>query len=168
MPLSIEIKSGDKIIVNGAVIENAGPNTKLVVHNQAAVLRGKEVMTEEDSQTPASRTYFALQNAYIFPVHEEHYLNQFNELLDDYVKAAPSARPIADEVREIIAEGGLYKALKAAQKLVRHENEVLGNMVRQLRSTLAELEASEQGSDGQPALAGPDDRPPEADDDPGT
>ena len=59
----IEIKSGDKLIINGAVIENTGSNTKLLIHNQASILRQKEVMSEEDSITPAARVYFALQCA---------------------------------------------------------------------------------------------------------
>ncbi len=63
----IEIKSGDKLIINGAVIEITGSNTKLLIHNQVSIHRQKEIMSEEESVTPAARVYFALQCAYIFP-----------------------------------------------------------------------------------------------------
>ena len=66
MPLSIDFKAGDKIIINGAVIENLGSNSTISIHNEAAILRGKEVLSAEDSTTPASRIYFTLQCAYIF------------------------------------------------------------------------------------------------------
>ena len=57
MPLSIDFKAGDKIIINGAVIENLGSNSTISIHNQAAILRGKEILSAEDSTTPASRIY---------------------------------------------------------------------------------------------------------------
>ncbi len=90
MPLALDLKHGDKIIVNGAVIENSGHNTQILVHNDAAILRGKEIMIESSASTPASRAYFALQCAYIFPNARQNYLAAFDELLVDYVKAAPA------------------------------------------------------------------------------
>ena len=91
MPLTIDFKAGDKIIINGAVIENLGSNSKLSVHNQAAILRGKEILSEEDSKTPASRVYFALQCAYIFPQAQAEYVASFEAFLNEYLVACPSA-----------------------------------------------------------------------------
>ena len=125
MPLSIDFKSGDKIIINGAVIENLGSNSKLSVHNQAAILRGKEVLSAEDSKTPASRIYFALQCAYIFPMKTGEYVEAFEKLMDEYVGACPSATDIADNIRALVGKEQLYKALKAAQDLIQHEAEIL-------------------------------------------
>lgn len=132
MPLSIDFKSGDKIIINGAVIENLGSNSKISVHNQAAILRGKEILSAEDSTTPASRIYFALQCAYIFPQKEEEYIAAYRGLLDDYVTACPSAEPIAEEIRGLVDAGQLYRGLKTAQKLIGHEGEVLHSLVDEL------------------------------------
>ena len=47
MPLMIEIKSGDKPIINGAVIEKTVPNTKLLTHNQVPILHQKDAMLED-------------------------------------------------------------------------------------------------------------------------
>ncbi len=73
MPLKIDFKSGDKMVINGAVVENVGPNTKLLVHNESAILREKEILSVADSTTPASRVYFSLQCSYIFPQKRDEY-----------------------------------------------------------------------------------------------
>ncbi|HEY1723582.1 MAG TPA: flagellar biosynthesis repressor FlbT [Magnetospirillaceae bacterium] len=128
MPLALDLKHGDKIIVNGAVIENSGHNTQILVHNDAAILRGKEIMIESSASTPASRAYFALQCAYIFPNARQNYLAAFDELLVDYVKAAPSARTIGHDIVEKLTNNSLYSALKAARKLVAHEKKLMGDL----------------------------------------
>jgi flagellar protein FlbT len=128
VPLALDLKHGDKIIVNGAVIENSGHNTQILVHNDAAILRGKEIMIESAASTPASRAYFALQCAYIFPNARQNYLAAFDELLVDYIKACPSARPIGHDIVEKLTNGTLYSALKASRKLVAHEKKLMGDL----------------------------------------
>ena len=128
MPLTIDFKAGDKIIINGAVIENLGSNSKLSVHNQAAILRGKEILSEEDSKTPASRVYFALQCAYIFPQAQAEYVASFEAFLNEYLVACPSAGEIGDVIRKEVGQGLLYKGLKSAQKLIVHESNLLQSL----------------------------------------
>ena len=136
MPLSIDFKAGDKIIINGAVIENLGSNSKLSVHNRAAILRGKEILSAEDSNTPAARVYFALQCAYIFPERRGEYLETLEKLLDEYITACPSAQPIAEKIRENVAGEQIYKGLKSAQKLIEHEGELLRSLGTVLEGTV--------------------------------
>jgi len=142
LPLLIDIKPGDKVIINGAVIENAGGNTKLFVHNQAAILRGKEVLSEADCGTPASRAYFALQCAYIFPDKHDEYLPKFDKLLDDYLAACPSAKSVGEQIREEIKGDKLYKALKSAQKLILHEGDLLRSMQQKVSEVAADAETT--------------------------
>ena len=138
MPLSIDFKAGDKIIINGAVIENLGSNSKLSVHNQAAILRGKEILSEQDSTTPASRVYFALQCAYIFPQKQAEYVETFEGFLAEYVAACPSAGEIAGLIREQVAEGQLYKGLKSAQRLIEHEGQLLRALGEEIEEAVAD------------------------------
>lgn len=140
MPLLIDFKEGDRLIINGAVIENNGAHTRILVHNQAAILRGKEVLSEEESRTPASRAYFALQCAYIFPDRQAEYLKAFDGYLNDYIAACPSAMSISEEIREKLAADQIYKAMKSAQKLIFHENGVL-------KSLEGDLENLQRGDD---------------------
>lgn len=125
MPLKLDLKTGVRLVINGAVIENIGPNTKLLVHNESSILREKEILSVDDSTTPASRAYFALQCAYMFPQEKEKYLELFQKLMTDYIKALPSASEISDHISLALDEGKLYKALKGAQDLVRHEAQIL-------------------------------------------
>ncbi len=125
MPLMIEIKSGDKLIINGAVIENTGSNTKLLIHNQVSILRQKEIMSEEDSATPAARVYFALQCAYIFPHKKTQYLTSFDEYVRQFADASQSSAPIISKIIKEVREDRLYQALKAAQDLLKHEKELM-------------------------------------------
>lgn len=132
MPLKLEFKSGDKLMINGAVIENIGPNAKLLVHNEAAILRNKEVLSEADEATPAARVYFALQCAYMFPDSADKYLKMFGGYLNDYAQACPSAQPIAEEIQDNVASGKLYKALKKTHKLIAHESNILQQLKQDL------------------------------------
>ena len=144
MPLTIDFKAGDKIIINGAVIENLGSNSKLSVHNQAAILRGKEILSEEDSKTPASRVYFALQCAYIFPQAQAEYVASFEAFLNEYLVACPSASEIGDVIRKEVESGLLYKGLKSAQKLIVHESDLLQSLGEDI-----EVAVSDQNNDGE-------------------
>ena len=55
MPLRIKLPAKEKIIINGAVIENAGEATTIILHNRVDILRRTEVWTEQDALTPARR-----------------------------------------------------------------------------------------------------------------
>ena len=139
MPLVLEFKSRDKIIINGAVIENGGPHAKLVVHNQAAILRGKEILSDEDAKTPASRIYFSLQCAYIFPGGKDQYLDAFSRYIEEYLHACPSAGPMAREVVDEVKAGRLYKALRASQKLIKHEATLVEGLEHEVSSAIKTL-----------------------------
>jgi flagellar protein FlbT len=128
MPLLIDFKAGEKIIINGAVIENVGPNAKLRVHNESTILRGKEVISSMEDATPARRVYFALQCAYIFPQNRDEYLEMFGRFINDYVTACPSAMAIAGKIVKEVDEGHYYSGLKATQKLLKHESDILSKV----------------------------------------
>lgn len=133
MPLKLEFKSGDKLMINGAVIENIGTNAKILVHNEAAILRNKEVLSKTDEATPAARVYLSLQCAYMFPDQADKHMETFGEHLNDYVQACPSAKDIAQDIQNAVAEGKIYKALKKTHKLIAHE----ANVLQQFHTDLA-------------------------------
>ena len=129
MPLKINLKKGQKIILNGAVIENTNPRSiNFTLMNEASVLRDSDVLTAEDACTPASRVYFNLQGLYIFPEQKEKYSQNLNVFLEDYENAVASAKPLTYAIREKIQDGELYSALRLARKLIEHETKVLDNV----------------------------------------
>jgi flagellar protein FlbT len=105
MPLRIKLPSKERIIINGAVLENAGEATTIVLHNRADILRRKEVMSEEDAQSPARRVYYALQCAYMFDEERPRYKQMASEFLKQYLEAAPSAAEIGGKIRSEL-DGG--------------------------------------------------------------
>jgi len=125
VPLKLEFKAGDKLMINGAVIENIGANAKILIHNEAAILRNKEVLSEADEATPAARVYLALQCAYMFPDQSDKYMELFGQYLNDYIQACPSAQDIAKDIQDNVAQGRIYKALKKTHGLIAHEATVL-------------------------------------------
>ena len=137
MPLKVQLRKGQKIIINGAVLENiASHNVSLLVMNDAAILRDSDILTAEEAVTPASRVYYELQCSYLFPQERGKHLQQFEEFMADYLEAAPSSLPVALEIQQMIAAGEYYSALKASQKLIEHERKVLTHVQERLGQEL--------------------------------
>lgn len=129
MPLKINLKKGQKIILNGAVIENTNPRSiNFTLMNEASILRDTDILTVEEACTPASRIYFTIQGMYLFQDKREEYSQNVNLLLDEYEHAAPSSKPITYEIRDTLMNDELYSALRLARKLIEHENKVLDNV----------------------------------------
>jgi flagellar protein FlbT len=119
MPLSIPLPAGAKIIINGAVLENAGSaNISLVVHNKANILRDKDVLTQAEANTPAKEIYHAVQNAYLFEGNRQEWLALSNQLLDQYGARAPETLPQLTHIRGLMNDDKLYNALRATRRLI--------------------------------------------------
>ncbi len=128
MPLTINLKPGEKLIVNGVVLQNAHHAAKLVVHNEAALLREKDIITEEAANTPARRIYFTVQCLYLFPAKSELYLPIIHRFLGEFSEAAPSTLPLLRKIEQELAADHLYPALKTAKQLIAKEQEILNGV----------------------------------------
>jgi len=125
MPLKLSLPRGEKLVVNGAVIKNDGPDVNLVFENQAHILRQKDIMTLEDATTPARHVYLSIQCAYMLPDRRVDHLRDFITLLGEFREAAPSANTLANKIQERVDDGDLYGALKACRELMDYEAEIL-------------------------------------------
>ncbi len=125
MPLTLKLEPRKKIIINGAVIENIGAATSIVIHNNVNVLKAKDVLTEADANSPARRVYYAVQCAYLFEQGRDEYVALFNRLAEEYLGAAPTAATVVAEVRKELVSARFYAALRACRKLIEHEAERL-------------------------------------------
>jgi flagellar protein FlbT len=128
MPLTINLKPGEKLIVNGIVLQNSHHAAKLIVHNEATLLREKDIIAEEAANTPARRIYFAAQCLYLFPEKSAHYLPIIHRFLGDFAEAAPSTLPLLQKIEQEIAAGQLYQALKTGKQLIAKEQEILNGV----------------------------------------
>lgn len=127
MALKLTLKPEEKVIVNGAVIANGGAKTTLSIENSAIILRQKDILTEEQANTPAKRIYFCLQLAYLDSDHERDYLEKANLLVRDFVEAAPTGevKQILEAVGTDVSSRNYFKALKQLKKLIAYEEKRL-------------------------------------------
>ena len=126
MSLKVELKPHERLIVGNCVITNSDQRTRLFIDGKSPILREKDILTEATATSPARRIYFAVQLMYlednIATMRQEYFA-----LVNDIVTAAPSCVPIVDEINNDILTGSLYKALKAAKRLIQHEQDILTN-----------------------------------------
>ena len=61
MALVIDLKPGEKILIGDAVITNDAQRTRLHIAGDAAILREKDVMQEDEADTPCKRIYYIIQ-----------------------------------------------------------------------------------------------------------
>ena len=130
MPLAINLRPNERLIVNGVVIQNSAAGAKLLIHNNAAVLREKDIISEQNANTPARRIYFAIQCRYLFPGKDETYLPLVHQFIEEFAAAAPSTSALVDEIRRHVDEGQFYQALKSAKQLIAREQEILNGFPR--------------------------------------
>ena len=126
MALKVELKPGEKLLVGNCVITNSDQRTRLFIDGNAPILREKDILTSETANTPAKRVYLAVQLMYI-DEDEEKAKQSYLELSRDFVEAVPSAIGIIDQINNEILTGSLYKALKAAQRLIEYEQDLLNH-----------------------------------------
>ena len=126
MALKVELKPGEKLLVGSCIITNSDQRTRLFIDGRAPILREKDILTAETANTPAKRIYLAVQLMYI---EEDIGLtrDQYFALINDFLEAVPSSTEIVNQINNEILTGQLYKALKAAQRLIEYEQDLFSN-----------------------------------------
>jgi flagellar protein FlbT len=124
VPLKIELKPNERVIIGDCVVTNAGPRTRLQIDGGVPILREKDIMTVRRANSPAKRVYLAVQLLYTSRgAHDHHAL--YLQLARDVLNVMPDARCFIDGINNRILTGELYKALKDARKLIEYEEESL-------------------------------------------
>ena len=123
MPLRVELKPFERIIIGETVIINSGTRTSFLIDGEAPILREKDTVTAETANTPVKRLYLCVQTMYLkndIPRYRAAYLG----FVKDLREAVPASRDLIDAVNSHIASGALYKALKEIRKLMKLEAEL--------------------------------------------
>ena len=126
MSLKVELKPHERLIIGNCVVTNSDQRTRLFIDGTAPILREKDILTAETATSPAKRIYFAVQLMYLED-DISSLRGEYFSLVNDIVAAAPSCLPIIDEINNDILTGALYKALKAAKRLMQYEQDLLSN-----------------------------------------
>jgi flagellar protein FlbT len=129
MALKVELKPGERVIIGDCVVTNSDQRTRLLIEGETPILREKDILTPETANTPAKRVYLCVQLMYLAKDSGPHHETYF-QLIRDIVQAAPSTWPYVEAINNNILTGEIYKALKAAKKLIAYEEGLLNNAAR--------------------------------------
>ena len=117
MPLKIELKPHESIIIGEALITNENSRTRFYIDGDVPILREKFILREKEANTPAKRVYFIVQQMYLSKNNKE-LQKLFIEYVRDLQTAAPSLRPYVTPVGEAVVIGDFYDAIKQASNLL--------------------------------------------------
>ena len=126
MALVIDLKPGEKILIGDAVITNDSQRTRLHIAGDSPIMREKDVMQEEQANTPCNKVYFIVQCMYLAP-DPSSYHDKYFQLVNVIQKASPTCTIFFMQINEQIINGSYYKALKLAKQLIKHEEELIAN-----------------------------------------
>ena len=128
MPLRISLKAGERLIVGGAVVRNGKSRCDLLIENDVPILRGSEVLSLDDADSPCRRIVFAIQLMYVDPDHAVEHCSLYAQLVQEVLQASPSMTPLMAEISERVAAGQFYPALKLGRKLIAYEEELISHV----------------------------------------
>jgi flagellar protein FlbT len=126
MSLKVELKPGERLIVGKCIITNADQRTRLFIDGKVPILREKDILSPATADSPAKRIYLAVQLMYL-DENIETLRGEYFSLVTDMVRAAPSTIALIDNINNEILTGSLYKALKAAKKLIQYEQDLISH-----------------------------------------
>ena len=125
--LAVKLKPGERLVVNGAVLQNGAARNVLYFVNRASILRERDVMQEEQAVTPTSRVYFIVQLMLLDPKDAAIYRENFEQLMTALLRAfrsPPILKALTDCVRWV-REQDYYKALAALRPVLDYEAKLL-------------------------------------------
>ncbi|KAA2212104.1 flagellar biosynthesis repressor FlbT [Teichococcus oryzae] len=125
--LVIELRAGDKLLVNGASLQFK-TRTTMLVSNHVRFLFGRQIMEAEDATTPARRIYLAMQGAYVCEEQERAALVQAARALTEAYIAATTTEAVRQVLRLALAEmeaGEFWNAMRRVRTLFAHDDALL-------------------------------------------
>jgi len=125
MALKISLKPHERMIIGGAVITNGHTRSDFIIENNAPILRQKDIMREQDANSPCKRIYMVIQLMYVDEKNLTTYHNLYWKLVRSLIKAAPSVLGLTDQISEHLLNSQYYQALKLTRRLIQYEEEAI-------------------------------------------
>lgn len=122
MPLKLELKAGERVLLGDFVVVNEGGRTRLCIEGDAPVLRERDLLMPEAASSLAERLYLAIQSMYLSR-DTARYLADYQRLAREIAGGEPATRPFLDAIDHSVAAGHLYKAMRVAQRLIRRDGQ---------------------------------------------
>jgi len=127
MPLKLDLRPHEKLFLGGSVVVNGDNRCHLTVLNDVPVLREKDILKDEDADTPCKRIYLAVQLMYMDAPNLARYHQYYWDQVKAVIQVAPSTIELIGKVSDFVLDGQYYQALKAARELISYEQELVSN-----------------------------------------
>lgn len=126
--LVLKLTPKERVLVNGAVIENGDRRSKLsILTPNANILRLRDAIRPEDAKTPVKRTCYIAQLVLSGDVEEEEAARQLTlgiEQLSQVLMDEDSRRHLTQATQNVIARD-FYRTLKSLRALIPREDRLL-------------------------------------------
>ncbi|HSK40410.1 MAG TPA: flagellar biosynthesis repressor FlbT [Arenibaculum sp.] len=142
MALKLRLKPNERVVINGCVVQNDNRRYTLTVGNFAQIIRGSDILQEEDADTPVRRAYFIIQTMLLDPASARTYEDVISTSMAK-LYAAFQRPDICDRIMQAmhhVGEADYYQALVCLRPVMAYEETVLPG-VRPLRERSAEQAA---------------------------
>ena len=126
--LILKLSPKERILINGAVIENGDRRSRLAIMTpDANILRLRDAIHPEDAKTPVRRVCYAVQLVLTGDSSAEEarlpLLRNIEELSQIFID--PDSRKHLDLASDALVNEDHYKCLKALRSLLPRENRLL-------------------------------------------
>jgi flagellar protein FlbT len=134
MALKLRLKPNERVVINGCVVQNDNRRYTLTVSNFAQIIRGSDILDEEEADTPVRRAYFVIQGMLLDPSlakeREEVLTTMMAKLYAAFTR--PDMRDRVMEAMHQVGAADYYKALACLRPVMAYEETILPG-VRPLR-----------------------------------
>ena len=124
MPLRIELKAHERLIINGAAIRNGDRRASFLVETRCKFLRESEIITESEADTPGKRLHLTLTVIYLSDDPSEA-VNLFFAQAAELLRTAPGTAPYLVAIKDEIEAREYHRAIKRGKELVAYERALL-------------------------------------------
>lgn len=126
MALRLTLKPNEKIVINGCVIRNADRRQMLTIENHADIVRGVDLLGDDEAGTPVKSVYFFIQSCLLKPDIRDELVPVIHK---DLAKLVPIFHEeIGGHIFEAanhVSAGDFYKAMRALRPLIKYEARLL-------------------------------------------
>ena len=127
MSLKLRLKPRERVVINGCVLQNDNRRYTLTVSNFAQIIRGSDIMQEDEADTPVRRAYFVIQSMLLDPRAADDYgaviIDVMAKLYTTFVH--PDMQDRIMQAVQNIGQRDYYKALACLRPVMAYEEQVL-------------------------------------------
>jgi len=128
MGLHIKLRPHERLILNGCVIRNGDRATNIEIENRADILRGSEILSAGDCDTPVAQIQSAMQLALVSRQDRDKLLPVIEKGLSEIATAISGYSKEIDEARAFARTGEFYRAYKRLAPVAERESLLLGRL----------------------------------------